>query len=350
MRALDAGKVMVSALRTIARTAAYFAIGIFLVLTAIWGVLIVAFSGPGDEPLRNALAAVFAFVAAVVLLAAFTQRWRWRALAAYFTLFAVLMALWLDLEPSNRREWQSDVAMLSSAKIDGDFVTVRNIRNNEYRAEFDFTPGYYDRRFDLRTIEGVDIVAVYWMGPAIAHVFLSFAFAGDQHLAISIEARKEIGEGYSTLKGFFRQYELIYVVADERDVIRLRTNYRRNPVEDVYIYRSTASPESVRRLLLEYLGKINALNEKPEFYNSLTTNCTIGIWNHANALGGGLPFHWKILASGYVPELLYERGTIETGGLSYEQLRQRAHANARGKAAGTADDFSRLIREAPATR
>jgi hypothetical protein len=341
---------MVGAVRTIARTAAYFVFGISLVLTAAWGVLMVAFAGPGSELVRNTLAVVFASVAALVLCTAFLQRWRWRALAAYFTLCAVLLAWWFGLEPSNRRDWQPDVAVLSSATIDGDFVTVRNIRNNEYRAEFDFTPRYYDRRFDLRTIEGVDVVAVYWMGPAIAHVFLSFAFAGDRHLAISIEARKEVGEGYSTLKGFFRQYELIYVVADERDVIRLRTNYRRDPVEDVYIYRSTATPEAARRLLLEYLAKINALNEKPEFYNSLTTNCTIGIWNHANALGGGLPFHWKILASGYVPELLYERGTIETSGLPYEQLRQRAHANARGHAADTAENFSRLIREVPATR
>ena len=145
------------------------------------------------------------------------------------------------MAPSNERDWEADVAKLAYAEIEGDNVTVRNIRNFAYRSETDYTPAWYDKRFDLSTLEGVDLVAVYWMGPAIAHTFVSFAFAGGEHLAISIETRKEKGEGYSTLKGFFRQYELFYVAADERDVIRLRTNYRRDPPEDVYVYRGSRS-------------------------------------------------------------------------------------------------------------
>jgi hypothetical protein len=182
------------------------------------------------------------------------------------------------------------------------------------------------------------------MGPAIAHTFLSFEFAGGEHLAVSIETRKEQGEGYSTLKGFFRQYELFYVVSDERDVIRLRTNYRRDPPEDVYIYRVTGENESGRRLFMEYMNRINALRTKPEFYNTLTTNCTTNIWTNSHVNPGRVPLSWKILASGYVPEYLYEQGRLETRGLSFAELQRRAHVNARAKAANSAADFSRRIR------
>ena len=226
----------------------------------------------------------------------------------------------------------------------GDRVTVHNIRNFDYRSETDFTPAYYDKTFDLRELQSVDIVSAYWMGPAIAHVFVSFGFTGDDHLAISIEVRKPKGEGYSTLKGFFRQYELFYVVGDERDVIRLRTNYRADPPEDVYIYRIKSSTEARRRLFLEYMNRINALRTKPEFYNTLTTNCTTNIWTNSHVNPERVPLTWKILASGYVPEYLYEQGRLETMDLAFPEPQRRAHVNARAKAADSAADFSRRIR------
>jgi hypothetical protein len=163
-------------------------------------------------------------------------------------------------------------------------------------------------------------------------------------LAISIETRKEKGEGYSTIKGFFRQYELHYVVADERDVIRLRTNYRHDPPEDVYVYRLQGSIESGRAFFVDYMKQINALNAKPAFYNTLTTNCTTNIWVHSRVNAGHLPFSWKILASGYVPEYLYEAGRLDTS-VPFTELRQRAHVNARALAADKAADFSRRIRD-----
>ena len=187
----------------------------------VWGTLALTYSGPRNDAVRYSLAVLFAAASLVALIALIFRRWRWRAFAAYLVLFMALLVWYFGLEPSNERDWQTDVAVLPYATIEGDVVTVHNIRNFDYHTETDYTPAYYDKRFDLRKLEGVDVVAVYWMGPAIAHVFLSFAFAGGDHLAISIETRKEKGEGYSTLKGFFRQYELYYVVADERDVIPL---------------------------------------------------------------------------------------------------------------------------------
>lgn len=308
-----------------------------------WGVLALFYSGSSDDAVRSALAGAFALVSLAALLALFFRRWR--ALAVYIVLFAVVLLWWRGSEPSNERDWQTDVAILPRATIEGDIVTVHNIRNFDYRSETDYTPAYYDKRFDLRKLEGVDLVAVYWMGPAIAHVFLSFAFADGEHLAISIETRKEKGEDYSTIKGFFRQYELYYVVADERDVIRLRTNYRRQPPEDVYVYRSAAPVENGRRLFLEYMERINALNVTPEFYNTLTTNCTTNIWLNSRVNPTHLPFSWKILASGYVPEFLYQHGRLEGRGMPFSELRQQAYINPRAQAAGNAADFSRRIRE-----
>jgi len=306
-------------------------------------VLALAISGPHDEILRYALVAICAGAVLATLIALMLPRWRWRSLAAYFALFAVLLTWWRGIEPSNDRDWQADVAVLPYATVAGDLVTVRNIRNFTYRSEIDYTPAYYDKTYDLRKLEGVDLVAVYWMGPAIAHTIVSFAFAGGDHLAISIEARKEKREGYSTVNGFFRQYELFYVVADERDVIRLRTNYRRDPPEDVYVYRVRGSIENARRVFREYMKQVNELKEQPRFYNTLTTNCTTDVWRNTLVNADHLPFSWKILASGYVPEYLYEAGWLDTR-LTFAELRQHAHVNKRAQAADTTPDFSRRIR------
>lgn len=261
-------------------------------------------------------------------------------------LFFIGASIWFfTLTPSNTRQWQSDVAVLSYVTVQNNLVTVHNIRNYDYHSENDYTVRYYDKTFDLQAFEGVDIIASYWMGPKIAHVFLSFAFKDGNHLAISIETRKEKGEEYSTLQGFFRQYELYYVVADERDVIRLRTNYRQNPPERVYLYRLKGSVENGRRLFLEYAHQINSLYRKPEFYNTLTTNCTTNIWANSLVNSTHLPFDWKILVSGYVPEYLYENNRLETYGLSFTALQQRAHINAHAQAADQDINFSVRIRE-----
>jgi len=325
--------------------AGFTLLGLLTLAGGVWGVLALVFAGPQNTALRYSLALGLAVASVATLFALGSSRLRWPAVGACLVLVTVLALWWHGIEPSNDRDWQTDVALLPYATIEGDEVTVHQIRNFDYRSEFDYRPAYYDKRFDLGRLEGVDLVAVYWMGPAIAHVFVSFAFAGGDHLAISIEARKEKSEGYSTIRGFFRQYELHYVVADERDLIRLRTNYRHDPPEDVYLYRLKGSPEGTRNFFLDYMRKLNALKARPEFYNTLTTNCTTNIWLHSLINPGHLPFSWKILASGHVPQYLYEQGRLETGGLAFADLQRRAHVNARAQAADAATDFSRRIRQ-----
>ncbi len=249
---------------------------------------------------------------------------------------------WSTIEASNDRHWQPDVAELASAEIDGDLVTLRNVRRFAYRSADDFTPAWHDRTVDLAALETLDLYAVYWMGDAIAHIMLSFGFGNQEPVTISIETRKEVGEAYSTLAGFFRQYGLFYVVSEEPDVVALRTSYR-EPPEDVYLFRVDVPPEAIRRLFLHYLAEINRLNEQPRWYNTLTTNCTTAIATHVRALGGELPLTWRVLLSGYFPSLLYDRGVLDQS-LPYEELRARSLINERAQAALGADDFYARIR------
>jgi len=335
---------MAGVMRRISAAIGLILLVLFTIASGAWGALALLYSSPLSETARIVLAAIFGIVASVAAIALAVRRWRWRAAGAYWVAYFALLAWFFSLAPSNDRDWQVDVATLPYATVAGDIVTMHNIRNFDYRSETDYTPAYYDKRFDVSKLTGIDIVAVYWMGPAVAHIFVSFEFAGSDHLAVSIETRKEKGEEYSTLKGFFRQYELYYVVADERDVIRLRTNYRKDPPEDVYVYRAQGPLENGRRLFLDYVRKINSLKEKAEFYNTLTTNCTTNIWMHTLVNVGHLPFSWKILASGYVPQYMYEAGRLDNS-VPFAELQKRALVNPRAHGADKAQDFSRRIRE-----
>ncbi len=317
-------------------------IGLLVVGAAVWGALALWFAVPAVDGLRAALALGFVALGAGGLLAAFLRRKLFVPLLPFAVAFVVLLAWWSTIEASNDRAWQRDVAMLPSAEIEGDVITLRNVRSFTYRSESDYTPLWYDKTVDLKQLDTLDLIAVYWMGDAIAHTILSFGFAGEQ-IAISIETRKEQGEAYSTLGGLFRRYELYYVVADESDLIGLRTNHRDLP-EDVYLYRVNAPQENIRRLFLQYLTQINELTVQPEFYNTATTNCTTNIVTHVEAIRPQVPLSWKMLLSGYFPELVYERGSLDQS-LPFEVLRQQSYINERAQAANGANDFSRRIRE-----
>ena len=330
-------------MRRVGRILGLTALGLAFAGLTAWGAGALYFAGPGGPTVRQALAMALGVVGLAAIGALFLRRWRWRAVLAFAAVLALLVGWWSTITPSNDRDWQPEVAVLPYATIQGDVVTVHNIRNFDYRTETDFTPRYYDRTFDLRRLDRVDLVAVYWMGPAVAHLFLTFGF-GDDHLAISIEARKERTEGYSSLGGFFRQYELIYIVGDERDLIRVRTNYRKDPPEDVYLFRVHAPIENGRRVFLEYMRAINALRERPKFYNTLTTNCTNVILLHTRVNPGHLPYSWKILLSGYAPEYVYEAGRLDRS-LPFEELKRRSLINVAAQAADQAPEFSRRIRE-----
>jgi hypothetical protein len=315
-----------------------FFITLVVAVMAAWGMLAIYYSDYQNETLKTCCAGLFgiATLSAFILLPN-----RRRTLVWFGVVFAALVAWWSLIEPSNSRDWQDDVAVLPYADIQGDRVTIHNIRNFTYRTESDFDARYYDRTFDLNKLDSLDLITSYWMGDAIAHVMLSFGFGGADYVTFSIEIRKEKTEAYSVIKGFFKQYELVYVVGDERDLIRLRTSYRN---DDVYMYRLRMPPERRRLLFMEYVKKINKLKEKPEFYNTLTTNCTTNVVTHVQAFGGSLRYTWKILLSGYTPQYVYELGGLDTS-LPFEMLRKISFINERANRAGNDPGFSEKIRE-----
>jgi hypothetical protein len=314
--------------------------GLALVIAGMtaWAALAIYYSELAGEPLRLGLAAAFALGTLAAFLFLPDRR---RTLLGFGAAFAIVLLWWLSIEPSNERDWQPEVAVLPYATRDGDLVMLHEVRNFDYRTEQDYVPRYDDRTFDLRQLDAVDLIAVYWAGDAIAHIMLSFGFGGD-HVAVSIETRKTKGQAYSSIAGFFKQYELIYVVGDERDLIRVRTNYRR-PEEQVYLYRTRARPEDARDLFLEYVDKINQLKERPEFYNTLTTNCTTDVWWLVRHLTGQLPLDWRVLLSGYFPEYAYDLGSLDTS-MPFQELKARSLINAKAHAADQDPEFSERIR------
>jgi hypothetical protein len=255
--------------------------------------------------------------------------------------FIIVLTWWLSLQPSNNRDWQPDVAVLSYADVAGNQVTLHNIRNCDYRTETDYDAHYYDKTFDLDRLRAVDLYLVTWGSPHIAHTMVSFGFGGGDYVCFSIETRKEKGEEYSAVKGLFRQFELIYVIADERDLVRLRTNYRQG--EEVYLYRLQVTPQQGRTLFLDYLRRANELREHAEWYNALTGNCTTAIRTQ-RAAADRAPWNWRMLLNGHLDQLLYERGMIATN-LPFAELKKLSNINAQAKKADKAADFSQQIRK-----
>ena len=267
----------------------------------------------------------------------------WRAMAFCLCAFAGVLVWWLSLKPSNHRVWQPDVGETPWAEINRDQVTIHNLRNCDYRSEGDYTPHWENRTYDLSKLRAVDLFLVHWGSPWIAHPIVSFDFGDQGHVAMSIETRKEAGESYSALRAFFRYYELIYVISDERDVVRLRSNYRQN--EDVYLFRTTVTPGQGRLIFLDSLRRASQLRDHPEWFNALTNNCTTNLLAHVANSGHAnpSPWDWRILLNGHADEMFYEQGDL-AGNLPFAELKRRALINPAAHAAQQAADFSERIR------
>jgi len=289
--------------------------------------------------LKTPVAWVFA---STVLVGVIFLRSAWQKLVATFFAFAIVLAWWLTLKPTNEADWQRDVAQVAWAEFHGDEVTLHNVRNCDYRSMTDFTPHWEKRTVRVSQITGIDLAIDYWGSPWIAHPIASFQFADAPPVCFSIETRMKTGQTYSAIGGLYRQFELIYVVADERDVIRVRTNYRKG--EDIYLYRTTLTPAQARERFLEYLNSLNKMRERPRWYNAITTNCTTSIRAQHSA-AEHMPWDWRILLNGKGDEMMFENRTIATGGLPFRELRQRTLINSAAKAADKSPEFSRLIRE-----
>ena len=247
------------------------------------------------------------------------------------------------VHPRSDRTWVPQQAVMARAETRGDSVFVHHVRNFSYTAEEKFTPAYEDRAYDLNTLESVWFVvtpfSTHWRGPA--HTFVSFGFADSQYVAISVEARREPGETYSPLTGLFRRFELIYVIGDERDLIGSRAVYGGY---DVYVYPIRASRDRIRAMFVEMLARSNALATQPEFYNTLTNNCTSNVVDHVNHIVPRVvPHGIKTILPGYADEVAYSLGLIDNS-ISLEEARRRYRVNDQARRFATSPDFSKEIR------
>ncbi len=323
-----------------------------VLLMATWATLAIYFSNLPWVPVRLGLAVVFA----VAVVGAFLfLPGRIRTLMWFCGAFAVVLTWFLLIPASNDREWLPDVARQPHATIDDDQVTVHDIRNFEYRSTTDFTPRYYDRTFDLNGLKSVDFILSSWGVKNIVHTMLSFGFEGGDHLAVSIETRREKTdplnrgrssgmEPQSAIRGLFKQYELIYVLADERDLLRLRTNFRN---EKVYVYPTNATPEQARALFMDILTTVNRLYENPQFYNTLCDNCTTGLVPHLRNIGLHQPFEIRLLMNGLTDQLALEAGWLKSNlpvGATHAAMRKAHYVNPFAQDASGGQTYSKRIR------
>jgi hypothetical protein len=301
-----------------------------------WATLAIYYSNLPSAGLRLGLAA--AFVAFAIWALWLSRQRRMPAIAV--VLFFGVVAWWISIRPSHDRNWRPEVAFMPRAVVDGDRVRLTGVRNFDYRTRNDFTVHYEQREVLLSHLIALDFYVSYFVEGPVGHTFLSFIFDNAPPLSISIETRPEVGEGFAPVASLFKQFELIYVVGNERDLVGVRANHRQEPV---YLYRLNTSADDARRLLLIYLARINELADHPEFYNLLTNSCTINIVRYANAAGRGGGFDIRHLLNGLVDGYLYYSGRVNTT-LPFDELRRRSLINDAAQTADGAADFSERIR------
>ncbi len=320
--------------RAVVRFVLRAVLALAVALACGWAALALAIDGAGTW-----LAALFLAASGVLL---FLRKRRGAARIAWCVLFAAVIVWWLSIEPSNDRDWQEDVARVATARIDGDLITFTNVRNFAWQSETSGVPAWEERTYDLRELIGFDVFMCDWGAKGICHTITSWEFAGGKYLAISIETRKERTEGYSAVRGMFRQFELIYTVADERDLIGVRVQYRG---ERVRLYRMNADRAHAEELLLAYAHEINRLAREPTWYNAAMSNCTTSIRMNATAAGGSVPWDHRILINGGLDEMFQERGRLSfPAGTPIDEIRRRCDVTERARVALGATDFADRIR------
>ncbi len=308
-------------------------------LLSAWSALALWFRLPGPEWARGLAAGLFVILGAATAIALFTRR-RWPALAAFALAFGALSVWWSTIKPPADGDWAPDVAHQTTGAIEGDILTLSDVREFDWRTDSDFTEHWSKRSYDLSKLKTLDLFLDYWAGPQMAHLIMSFGFEGGDTLSWSVEIRREKMSEYSPAADAFKSHTIVYLATTERDSVRLRSNVRG---EDVRLYRLKVPPEQARVLLPGYVAQANALAAQPSFYNSITANCTTDVAMLIRAIGGDLPLDWRLLVNGYLPGYHYDRNAVVTT-MPLSELMALARINERAKAADQSPDFSRLIR------
>ena len=307
--------------------------------SAIWGACALWFQAQGGQALKTLSVLLWAGFSLTLMIAL----WQGRTAAGLVTstaAFGALLIWWQRIAPSNDRIWADDVAQMSTGTVDGNRITLRNVRNFDWRSNTDYTQRWETRHYDLDRLNSVDMIMSYWTGPAIAHMLISFGFDDGEHVVFSVEIRRERIESFSEIGGFFKEFELSVIAADERDVIRVRTNVRG---EDTYLYRLRMPVSAMRSLFLGYIDEANALVRTPRFYNTVTVNCTTLVYQMMQRIVGYLPLSYRLIFSGYLPEYVYRVGGLDQR-FSIKELRALGRISERAKESDRSEAFSADIR------
>ena len=305
----------------------------------IWAALCLWFRMPGGQAVAAGAALSFGAAALAALFGLWTGRWLW--VVAYAAALAGIVGWFVSIKPQGDSQvWAADVSRTVTAEITPDRVVVHNVRDFGWRTPTQFEPRWDTREFPLDALETVDLFNSYWMGPQIAHTLVSFGFADGRHLVFSIEIRRGPGETFSNIAGFFKRYELAFIAADERDIVRLRSNVRG---ETVQVFRLVVTRIQAREALVGLLRRANDVAAHPAFYNTLASNCTTELFAIARAVAPGLPFDWRIIVSGYLPDYAYDQHLLDERH-TLPELRRLGTIDAGAVAAGDAADFSAIIR------
>lgn len=308
-------------------------------LPGCWAALALWYQGPTGQLPKALMVALWTGLVIGVLIALWQGR-PGAAVAIFVAVFLGLIFWWHGIAPSNDLSWADDVSCICSGTIAGDLVTLRNVRNFEWRTNEDYTQRWETRVYDLTGLNSVDMVISYWSGRAIAHMLVSFGFQDGGHVAFSVEVRRLKNKSYSEIGGFFKNYGLSIIAADERDVIGVRTNVRG---EDDYLYRIRMPPSAMRALFVGYVEQASQLVEEPRFYNTITVNCTTLVYHIMKGFVGHLPWSYELLLTGYLPEYVYQVGGLDQR-FSLEELRALGRITERAKLSGNSESFSADIR------
>jgi hypothetical protein len=312
-------------------------------VSGVWGAMALWYQWPGSTSGRSA-GSVLWILAVIALAAIAIGRRSWLPLAAYAAIYALLVWWWSSIAPSNSRIWAEDVSRLLVGTVQGSQVTLDNVRDFDWRSDDDYDAHWETRHYDLDRLASADAVLSYWGSDAIAHAMISFGFDDDRHVVFSVEIRRKLGERYSPIGGFFKQFETTLVAADEHDIIRVRTNVRG---EDGYLYPLRMDPPAMRALFLSYVQAANELAARPAFYNTITSNCTTIVYRMARQIQPGLPWDIRLLLTGYLPGYLHDVGVVDTS-LPLGELRERSRVTGRARSTSADDDFSLAIRSGTA--
>lgn len=294
-------------------------------MLAFWAAMALWFHFQVGQTIKICVMAVTALVLVTYISVLFSSRSSSQLIGlcnvAFICFGSIFLAWWLSMKPSLTRDWAADVEHTVTADVQDDEVTFHNIRDFAWNDNRIFVPRWKSETYRLSELDSVDVVLSYWTHPAIAHTLISFGFVDGRHLVLSAEIRKKKGQEFSSLGGFFRNFELAMIAAEERDIIYLRTNVRD---ERVYRYPVDVDPELMRAMLLKYIGRANDLAENPVFYNTLTSNCTTVVFDLVRLLEPDFPFDYRILFSGYLPEFLYDNELLMNSELPFSEIQQRA--------------------------